>query len=193
MSCQKPPRLLPAHTEPARRGDRFQSPFGDLCLLVDAGGRLQRILFLEKGEDLCQAVEPFLDRGHSLRIDPEATAPFALQLGEYFAGHRREFDLPLAPRGTAFQLQVWRHLLQIPYGETLSYSAAAYRIGRPRAARAVGRANATNPLPVVVPCHRLVGRDGSLTGFAGGLDFKRKLLQLESRPDRRFHPLPEIR
>ena len=108
--------------------------------------------------------------------------PFGLALGqlrEYFAGARRCFELALAPRGTAFQLAVWRHITPIPYGQTVSYSEIARRLGRPEAARAVGLANGANPLPIVVPCHRVIGADGSLTGFGGGLPIKRALLHLE--------------
>jgi methylated-DNA-[protein]-cysteine S-methyltransferase len=101
------------------------------------------------------------------------------QLGEYFDGARREFDLPLAPRGTSFQQQVWQSLRGIPYGETISYASLATRIGRQSAIRAVGAANGRNPLPIVVPCHRVIGADGSLTGFGGGLPTKQFLLQLE--------------
>jgi methylated-DNA-[protein]-cysteine S-methyltransferase len=101
------------------------------------------------------------------------------QLDEYFAGRRRTFDLPLAPRGTEFQRLVWRTLASIPYGETLSYAQLASRVGRPSAMRAVGAANGRNPLPIVLPCHRVIGADGSLTGFGGGLPTKRFLLQLE--------------
>ena len=101
------------------------------------------------------------------------------QLGDYFSGTRRHFDLPLAPRGTPFQLGVWRALSTIPYGATISYRELAERIGQPSAMRAVGAANGRNPLPIVVPCHRVIGADGSLTGFGGGLPTKRFLLQLE--------------
>ncbi|MEO6264143.1 MAG: methylated-DNA--[protein]-cysteine S-methyltransferase [Luteimonas sp.] len=101
------------------------------------------------------------------------------QLDEYFAGTRRGFDLPLAPRGTGFQREVWQALQRIPYGETISYAELATRIGKPSAMRAVGGANGRNPLPIVVPCHRVIGADGSLTGFGGGLPTKRFLLQLE--------------
>jgi len=101
------------------------------------------------------------------------------QLDEYFAGRRRSFELPLAPRGTGFQREVWHALTTIPYGETVSYAQLAARIGRPKAMRAVGAANGRNPLPIVLPCHRVIGADGSLTGFGGGLDAKRFLLQLE--------------
>lgn len=101
------------------------------------------------------------------------------QLAEYFAGVRRAFDLPLAPRGTPFQEAVWHALATIPYGETISYSQLAARVGRPAAVRAVGAANGRNPLPIVLPCHRVIGADGSLTGFGGGLPVKRFLLELE--------------
>jgi methylated-DNA-[protein]-cysteine S-methyltransferase len=103
----------------------------------------------------------------------------ATQLREYFAGRRTRFDLPLAPRGTDFQRAVWKALKAIPYGELRSYAEIARAIGKPRAVRAVGAANGRNPLPIVVPCHRVVGSDGSLTGFAGGLEIKRRLLVLE--------------
>jgi methylated-DNA-[protein]-cysteine S-methyltransferase len=101
------------------------------------------------------------------------------QLDEYFAGERREFELPLAPRGTEFERHVWQALCTIPFGETRSYAEIAAAIGRPAACRAVGRANGSNPLPIVVPCHRVIGSDGSLTGFGGGLELKRFLLALE--------------
>ena len=101
------------------------------------------------------------------------------QLRAYFAKKLRAFDLPLLPRGTPFQLEVWRALQEIPYGETRSYSQIATRIGRPAAVRAVGAANGANPLPIVVPCHRVIGSNGSLTGFGGGMTAKRFLLDLE--------------
>lgn len=103
----------------------------------------------------------------------------AEQLSQYFAGERRDFDLPLAPGGTAFQNAVWSALRRIPYGELRSYRDIAREIGRERAVRAVGAANGRNPLPIVVPCHRVIGSDGSLTGFAGGLAAKQCLLTLE--------------
>jgi methylated-DNA-[protein]-cysteine S-methyltransferase len=102
-----------------------------------------------------------------------------LQLAEYFAGKRRVFSLPLAPRGTPFQRSVWQALRQIPYGETVSYGELARRLGSTSGARAVGLANGANPLPIIVPCHRVIGADGSLTGFGGGLTIKRALLALE--------------
>lgn len=102
------------------------------------------------------------------------------QLKEYFAGTRHRFDLPLAPEGTEFQLKVWQVLRRIPYGATWSYGQVARRIRKPQASRAVGAANGQNPLPIIVPCHRVIGASGSLTGFGGGLKIKQQLLELES-------------
>ncbi len=153
---------------------RMPSPIGDLGLVVDEAERLVRIAFLSRGESL--------DRHHSkdeLVDDPARTARVERQLAEYFAGDRDSFDLELAPEGTDFQKQVWNDLLDIPSGETRTYSEIARRLGRPGAARAVGRANATNPIPIVVPCHRVVGADGTLTGYAGGLPIKQGLLEIE--------------
>ena len=101
------------------------------------------------------------------------------QLSEYFSGSRRQFDLPLDLRGTAFQLAVWEKLLGVPYGETISYGELALEIGKPTAARAVGAAVGANPIPIIVPCHRVIGKTGELVGFGGGLDLKRRLLALE--------------
>ena len=103
-----------------------------------------------------------------------------MKLREYFAGHRKQFDLPLAPQGTAFQKSVWRQLQQIPYGITISYGQLAKRVGNPNAARAVGSANGRNPLPIVIPCHRVIAGGGKLGGFSGGLNVKQILLQIES-------------
>jgi methylated-DNA-[protein]-cysteine S-methyltransferase len=115
------------------------------------------------------------------------------QLTEYFAGTRREFDLPLRLRGTAFQQRVWRELTEIPYGETCSYGELARRIDKPNASRAVGLANGSNPISILVPCHRVIGADGSLTGYGGGLDRKRWLLAHEglhpSQPESHSRPM----
>ena len=102
------------------------------------------------------------------------------QLSAYFAGERREFDLPLAPRGTPFQREVWAAVAAVPYGETATYAQIAAAVGRPSACRAVGAANGRNPVPVIVPCHRIIGAAGALTGYGGGLDRKRSLLDLEA-------------
>jgi methylated-DNA-[protein]-cysteine S-methyltransferase len=103
------------------------------------------------------------------------------QLEEYFAGTRREFDLPVEPRGTDFQRKVWRRLMKIPYGDTTTYGALAGDLGNRNGSRAVGLANGSNPIPIVIPCHRVIGADGSLTGFGGGLAIKAALLELERR------------
>jgi methylated-DNA-[protein]-cysteine S-methyltransferase len=109
------------------------------------------------------------------------------QLREYLAGRLTAFDLPLAPEGTPFQREVWRAVAAIPYGETRSYGEIARRMGRAEAVRAVGAANGQNPLPLVIPCHRVIGSDGRLTGYGGGLPLKKRLLALESR-QRPLHP-----
>ena len=114
----------------------------------------------------------------------EDRAPFKeaiRQLEAYFEARLKDFDLPLVLDGTEFQLLVWRNLRKIPYGETVSYGQLARRIGSPDAARAVGLANGSNPIPIIIPCHRVIGSNGSLTGFGGGLPVKKKLLALESR------------
>ncbi len=103
------------------------------------------------------------------------------QLKSYFAGERKAFDLPLVLEGTTFQKRVWTSLQNIPYGETVSYKVLAERVGSPKAVRAVGAANGANPIPIIIPCHRVIGNDGSLTGFGGGLPLKKRLLELESR------------
>ena len=134
------------------------------------------------------AVHRHTDRtgwGERIALDDDSSPPVlrsaATQLTAYFAGELTQFDLPLAPRGTDFQLQVWRQLLRIPYGETAGYGQIAERLGSARASRAVGLANGRNPLSIVVPCHRVVGSTGHLTGYGGGLERKRTLLALEER------------
>lgn len=148
------------------------SPLGQLTLLGD-------------GVSLTGVFMPSPKGGPT--IDPSwvaDAAPFrgvAAQLEAYFAGDRTTFDIPLSPRGTAFQLRVWSALREIPYGQTRSYRDIAVAIGAPRAMRAVGMANGRNPLSIVVPCHRVVGADGSLTGYGGGLRNKQLLLDLEQQ------------
>ena len=138
-------------------------------------------LLLEGDEQALRALH-LLDRHPSHNGRALAAAPFAPaieQLEQYFAGERTSFDLSLAPRGGSFDRAVWARLARIPYGETRSYGDIARVLGDPDRARDVGIANARNPLPIIVPCHRVVGSDGSLTGYAGGLDRKRALLALE--------------
>ncbi len=113
--------------------------------------------------------------------DPQPFRTVAAQLKAYFAGERFKFQFPLSPSGTAFQLKVWGALQRTPYGQTISYGQVASSIGNPKASRAVGAAVGSNPLPIVVPCHRVIGKSGSLTGFGGGLPAKRMLLELEQR------------
>jgi methylated-DNA-[protein]-cysteine S-methyltransferase len=111
--------------------------------------------------------------------DGEIARTVVHQIDEFFAGERRTFDFLLAPRGSDFQKRVWAELVKIPFGETISYGELARRIGNPSASRAVGRANATNPIALIVPCHRVIGTSGKLTGYAGGLELKEKLLAWE--------------
>lgn len=164
------------------------SPLG-LLRLVAEDGALTRV-DLPRGEartDLPgEGRSPLLD-GREITLDalaPTAEAAVlaatARQLDEYFTGARRDFDLPLAPAGTDFQRAVWDALLTIPYGTTTSYVAIARAIGRPSASRAVGAANGANPIAIVIPCHRVIGAAGALTGYGGGLPAKRQLLALES-------------
>ena len=142
-------------------------------------------LFLAADDEGLRAIE-FRDNRHPVKRDGDwcegdnaVLRKAAKQLGEYFAGKRRDFDLPLSPHGTDFQRGVWQTLATIPYGETISYAQLAQRVGKPSASRAVGAANGRNPLPIVLPCHRVIGADGSLTGFGGGLPTKQYLLKLE--------------
>ncbi len=115
----------------------------------------------------------------SLVYDKEKLTDYVEQIQEYLRGQRKAFDIPLDLRGTEFQKAVWQALLEIPYGTTKTYSEIAREIHRPKAVRAVGSAIGANPVPIVVPCHRVIGKDGSLTGFAGGLDMKEQLLKIE--------------
>ncbi|SUX29971.1 methylated-DNA--[protein]-cysteine S-methyltransferase [Chromobacterium vaccinii] len=144
--------------------------FGPVAAWLDIRGALLRLLFNPTPEQLA---------AHACPRDDAALAEVARQLAEYQAGDRQAFDLPLAPQGTAFQQQVWAALREIPYGHTVSYGELARALGNPDGARAVGRANATNPIALIVPCHRVLGTDGSLTGYAGGLQLKAALLRFE--------------
>jgi methylated-DNA-[protein]-cysteine S-methyltransferase len=151
----------------------IDSPIGHL-LLAGNKPRLKMIGFPSgKGR-----VTPDPDWIEDLHCFTEAKK----QLGEYFSGERLTFELELEPKGTPFQIAVLDALVQIPYGETRSYRDIAIEIGKPRAARAVGAANGRNPLPIVIPCHRVIGANGSLTGFGGGLEAKTFLLELERKP-----------
>jgi methylated-DNA-[protein]-cysteine S-methyltransferase len=144
----------------------IDTPIGPVGLRADANG-LTEITFLAPGAAGARPRAGLLG---------EATR----QLDAYFKRRLERFDLPLAPRGTSFQLEVWQALQRIPYGDTWSYADLARRIGRPDAVRAVGAANGRNPIPIVIPCHRVIGSNGQLVGFGGGLPIKRWLLNLES-------------
>jgi len=148
----------------------IDSPLGRLLVAGDREG-LRSIAF-DRGDRRCMPESDWI-RDDGLLVDP------ASQLEAYFAGQLVRFDLDLAPTGTPFQLAVWEALETVPYGKTVSYGEIAIRIGKPTAVRAVGTANGANPLPIVIPCHRVIGKDGSLTGYGGGLDLKAFLLELE--------------
>ena len=163
-------------TDAPRLSHIVSSPIGRLLLTGD-GHALTGLWMLDA---------PSFSGRHPARVEegltpsPETFAEVASQLEEYFAGDRKEFTVPLAPSGTPFQLAVWTQLTKIPYGSTVSYGDIARALGkRPVASRAVGLANGANPISIIVPCHRVIGSDGSLTGYGGGLDRKELLLNLE--------------
>jgi methylated-DNA-[protein]-cysteine S-methyltransferase len=155
--------------------DTMQSPIG--TLIVVSNGAALTGLYMDGARHA-------LEVAHTWRRDRESTRKAIEQLSQYFAGERTRFDLELAPAGTPFQLRVWRALCDIAYGATISYRELARRAGTPTAMRAVGAANGRNPLSLIVPCHRVVGSDGSLTGYAGGLARKRWLLDHEDACER---------
>lgn len=143
---------------------RFDTPMGPMRAEVGSAGEVARLEFV----------------GDPGAADaPAEVAPIARQLAEYFAGERRTFELALDPAGTDFELAVWEALLQVPWGQTVSYGTLAERIGRTGSARAVGGAVGANPIAIVIPCHRALGAGGALTGYAGGIERKRALLELE--------------
>ncbi|HEX9301265.1 MAG TPA: methylated-DNA--[protein]-cysteine S-methyltransferase [Casimicrobiaceae bacterium] len=152
---------------------RFATPMGPM-LLVAHHDALSGAYF--EGQKYEPQIEP------DWRLDPRhpVLRLAQVQLAEYFTGARTQFDLPLAPAGTPFQIQVWAAIAGVPYGKTASYHEIAFAAGRPQSVRAAGAATGRNPLSVIVPCHRIIGSDGALTGYAGGLDRKRALLALET-------------
>ena len=165
--------MNPSTTRSAVTWGLIPSPIGELLVLADDEGRLTG-LYVD-GE----AGAP----GHDLHWhrDDEAFRPVAVQLDAYFEGELTSFDVDLAPSGTPFQLEVWRRLWEIPYGETVSYREIAEQVARPHASRAVGQANGRNPISIVVPCHRVIAADGTLGGYGWGLPRKRWLLDHERR------------
>jgi methylated-DNA-[protein]-cysteine S-methyltransferase len=165
-----------AETHPYEKGEvmlytTMPSPVGPLLLAADDEGL--RLFEFNAPRHPMARLDEWQEGDHDILQATRA------QLDEYFAGTRHAFDLPLAPRGTEFQRSVWHTLATIPYGGTISYAQLATRVGKPSAMRAVGAANGRNPLPIVLPCHRVIGADGSLTGFGGGLPTKQFLLELE--------------
>lgn len=153
---------------------RIDSPLGGIILRSD-GVNLTAATFTNAADEL-----PHTAPDATPDAAPEILTDAAIQLSEYFDGTRTEFDLPLAPAGTEFQRCVWNELRLIPWGARISYGELARRIGKPDAVRAVGAANGRNPIAIIIPCHRVVGADGSLTGYAAGIDRKHRLLELES-------------
>jgi methylated-DNA-[protein]-cysteine S-methyltransferase len=157
----------------------IESPIGKLKLVASNKG-LVAILWENDSPTRVRLTEPVVNERHPVLVETER------QLGEYFAGKRKKFSIALDMKGTRFQRNVWEALLAIPFGETRSYGQLAKQLGNPRATRAVGAANGRNPVSIIVPCHRVIGSSGKLTGFAGGLDTKARLLSLEKEDDRLF-------
>jgi methylated-DNA-[protein]-cysteine S-methyltransferase len=149
----------------------FDSPVGSLLLAGSSAG-LKLVSF--GAGNRARSVDP------EWQLDDSAFLEVVDQLQSYFAGERKNFELPLLLEGTDFQKRVWTALQKIPYGETISYKKLAETVGSPKAVRAVGAANGANPIPIIIPCHRVIGHDGSLTGFGGGLALKKRLIELES-------------
>lgn len=148
----------------------LDSPVGGLLACADEAGAITGLHFLDRGDP----------RRREWTSDERPFAELRRQLDAYFAGELRDFELELSPSGSPFQLEVWRALREIPYGQTASYGEIAAAVGQPGAARAVGGANNRNPIAIVIPCHRVIGASGSLTGYGGGLPRKQQLLALES-------------
>ena len=156
------------------RYQKISSPIGPIYIVADEK-HLQAITFACNWESIQKKMKDLECKSNAIIAQTE------VQLQEYFAKERTAFDLPIAFSGTVFQKQSWQALLTIPYGETRSYAEQAQIIGKAKAVRAVGRANGQNPIPIVVPCHRVIAKSGELTGFAGGLERKKYLLELEGK------------
>lgn len=155
--------------------DSICSPIGEIFVVIDDNKVREVVITAEEWQAYCQYHSPILR-------DPENCREAISQLEEYFAGQRKEFTIPLAIEGSDFHCQVWQALLTIPYGQTRSYGEIAAQINRPKAYRAVGQANRRNPIPIFIPCHRVVGSNGSLTGYMGNrTDLKQLLLKIEGK------------
>jgi methylated-DNA-[protein]-cysteine S-methyltransferase len=158
---------------------QWQTPVCDIIAAVNADGRLVLLYFMGKRHATEEVFTELRTKSFEPEWNVEALSEVERQASEYFAGKRKDFDLPLAPEGTAFQMRVWEELQRIPHGETISYGELATRIGNPKASRAVGAANGQNPISLIIPCHRVIGSDKSLTGYGGGLNVKEALLKHE--------------
>ncbi|WP_448548441.1 methylated-DNA--[protein]-cysteine S-methyltransferase [Thalassotalea fusca] len=150
---------------------RYQSPLGEIAISANEQG-ITALAFQRGSAPIVEPIEK--------QENPELFKEVSKQLDEYFTGKRKSFDLPLAPEGTAFRQQVWQALLEIPFGETRSYGWLAKHINNPKAVRAVGGANGANPIALIIPCHRVIGSNNKLTGYAGGVEFKAALLEHEN-------------
>jgi methylated-DNA-[protein]-cysteine S-methyltransferase len=155
---------------------KFSTPFGEMLVAVNENDVLARLIFPNEHAYWDSEI---VRKRYTVADDLGRCDRIVRQLDEYFEGKRRAFDLTLAPQGTLFQQSVWAALQTIPYGTTISYRQLAEKIGNLAAIRAVGRANGSNPIPIIIPCHRVIGTDGSLIGFGGGLPLKAELLKLE--------------
>lgn len=160
-----------------RYAHRFDTSISPLCAVVESDQTLTHLLFAREQdpEDLLASI------GEPIEWNAEPCREVERQIDQYVRGERRSFDLRIAPHGTAFQRRVWDLLREIPFGETRTYGEIAQSLGKPDSSRAVGRANGANPIVIVIPCHRVIGTDGSLTGFGGGVETKRALLALEGQ------------
>ena len=156
----------------------IETPIGPLEAAFDENGALAELHFESTSRRVYGSTR---EAPSTTRRLEDSKALLTAQLRDYFAGTLHAFDLPLAPRGTPFQLAVWNALLEVPWGETISYAELARRVGKPSAVRAVGAANGANPIPVIIPCHRVIGSNGSLTGYGGGIERKQWLLAHEGR------------
>ena len=185
MTTKTRPKTVRGFQEPTgtkRYADRIESPVGDIWLLVDEADALVTLEFegaRQAPRDERDFEEALAERGLELSWNARKLGHVRRVVRDYFRGKTHVFDVVVAPAGTSFQREVWRELCEIPHGEAISYGELAERVGRPGAARAVGRANGTNPVALVIPCHRVIGADGSLTGYGGGMERKHALLTHE--------------
>ena len=158
---------------------QFPTPICDVLAAVNSEGALILLYFLGERHSAEEVLAELRAKSYEPQLDAKALIEVTKQTAEYFSGQRKEFSLRLAPEGTTFQQLVWQELLKIPHGETISYGELATRVGNPKASRAVGAANGQNPISLIIPCHRVIGSDKSLTGYGGGLPIKEALLKRE--------------